>query len=280
MWLFQYFTRPYTLPIAGWRGLLVSLGIGFFIGFFLWFFEPFDLNNPNYSDGEIWLFGLISFVFFGAFHSLLPLLLPRIFTESNWTIGRQMLFYLLLLLAVATGNGLYINFLLDLPFSWGNYWFIIIRTIILGFIPISLYLLLVFNWKHQRMSIQANTLGTQLKEKELHQESLTWLVHTNLKNQSFSLHEADFLFARAEGNYVEIHREGQHPVLERLNLRELEQQLTGDKLLRCHRSFLVNLGKVQKVSGNAQGLKLWLADNRAPLPVSRRYIETIRQALA
>lgn len=53
-------------------------------------------------------------------------------------------------------------------------------------------------------------------------------------------------------------------------------------LYRCHRSYLVNLIYVEKVSGNALGLKLHLKGYPGEIPVSRslnhQIEEKIRQA--
>jgi hypothetical protein len=40
------------------------------------------------------------------------------------------------------------------------------------------------------------------------------------------------------------------------------------------------MGQVQEVTGNAQGLKLWLKDLDAPLPISRKYLAQVRAVFA
>ena len=56
----------------------------------------------------------------------------------------------------------------------------------------------------------------------------------------------------------------------RIPLKKVEEQLSPlPGLFRCHRSYLVNLGMVEKVSGNSQGYKLHLPHIDAPVPVAR-----------
>jgi DNA-binding LytR/AlgR family response regulator len=45
--------------------------------------------------------------------------------------------------------------------------------------------------------------------------------------------------------------------------------------VKCHRSCIVNLDKVVKVSGNAQGFKLHLKETDFVVPVARKYSEVV-----
>lgn len=102
---------------------------------------------------------------------------------------------------------------------------------------------------------------------------------------------ADFLFAEAEGNYVKItcRPAGQHNVPEsgsvekemrktlRITMKQMEQAVEGCPfIVRCHRAFLVNIGKVTDVSGNSQGYRLRLEGCRDEVPVSRAYAKQIK----
>jgi DNA-binding LytR/AlgR family response regulator len=54
-------------------------------------------------------------------------------------------------------------------------------------------------------------------------------------------------------------------------------------IVRCHRSYLVNLNAVNEINGNAQGLKLSI--NKMPsggcsVPVSRSYVGDFKVAFA
>ncbi|MEO0337900.1 MAG: LytTR family DNA-binding domain-containing protein [Bacteroidota bacterium] len=272
--------RYYPPPATGLNGLLYSIAFGAFIGFFLWFFEPFDLDSDGYSTGEILFFGVISFFVFFAFHVVVPLILPGLFREKGWTIWSQMLFYLIVLLAIATLNGLYINYLNDLDFSWRNYGFIIIRTIVLGVIPIFMFVLLFYYWKNQASTSQAAAISRLLSQKDTAAVSEKVVIKTDIKNETFQLSLEDFLFAKADGNYTQITTLSQDKQIYRLNLSAFTQQLTNfDHLLRCHRSYVVNGKHIIKVTGNAQGLKLWLTGCEDFIPVSRKYIPEIKSYL-
>ena len=81
-------------------------------------------------------------------------------------------------------------------------------------------------------------------------------------------------------NYVEIHYttvgEQVHKRLLRTTLNNLEEQLNASDLVRCHRSYIVNLGKVCEVEGNSKAMVLLLQQVPQPIPVSRTRIKTIQ----
>ncbi|RQO75211.1 hypothetical protein DBR43_07565 [Pedobacter sp. KBW06] len=102
-------------------------------------------------------------------------------------------------------------------------------------------------------------------------------VKAHVKIDDFNFHPADFLFARAEGNYVEItmrRANGLQKELRRISLKQLELQLAGyEGFLRCHRAYLVNIQQVADCSGNSQGYLLSFDDVAEEVPVSRANLE-------
>ncbi len=266
--------QPYPIPQSGKAGLLIAFGIGLFIAFFLLFFQPFSINNQGYSVLEILFFGVITFVVFFTANNILPALFPNLYYESQWTVAKQILFYLAVLLVIATLNGLYINYLNSYPFKWGNYLEIIIQTVILGILPISIYVLLSFNWRYSKMVKEALQLNKTLHITPKEPVPKHQVVQTKLKGETFTIDAVNFLFAKADGNYIEVYRLHQKPTVYRLNLSDFGNQISNNYMLRCHRSYFVNM---KNVTGNAQGLKLWFDDEHTFIPVSRKYIAAIRR---
>lgn len=262
----------YPIPVSGLNGFIFSLVFGSFITFFLWFFEPFDINIQGYSIFEILFFGFISFSVFFLAHTILPLILPNIYKEQKWTIYSQILFYVILSFAIATLNGLFINYRNSLSFDWSNYLLIITQTFAVGIIPITLSVLFSYFWKYKKIVEQSSSYNeklSHLKESEPHQ----YTIHSNIKNETFLIDDHTFLFAKSSGNYIEIFVSDQPPKLYRMSISNLEEQLTAsDAMIRCHRSYFVNTKQIVKVTGNAQGLKLWPKDEQIYVPVSRKYL--------
>lgn len=95
--------------------------------------------------------------------------------------------------------------------------------------------------------------------------------------RSFYPDAADFLSAKAAGNYVEA-RFGARDILARMTLNELQTLLTeaGVDAVRTHRSFLVNRAAIAETTPTGEGdLRIVLKDG-SELPGSRRYREGLR----
>jgi len=62
------------------------------------------------------------------------------------------------------------------------------------------------------------------------------------------LNFGDITYIEGLKDYVKLHRSGTaKPVLSRITIKALEEQLPGDQFFRTHKSYIVNLGYVQSV---------------------------------
>jgi hypothetical protein len=274
--------HKYPAPSPVLRNLIIAILFGLFIGLFLLFFEPFDINMSTNENKvfQLLFFGCITTGVLLIFLYIFPLVLPNLFSDEHWKVKHQIMFYLVILFVIATFNGIYTNYINSLSFSWSNYWWIISRTFVLGGIPISFLTLLDYRRKEKLYSHQANDIITYKKEFSSSNETIH-KISTDLKHECFSFNEDDFNYAIAVGNYIDVSILVENTlkrVTYRVTLSSLEEQLEeSTSLIRCHRSYLVNLKKVENISGNAQGLKLKLKNQLKLIPVSRKYIPIVRQ---
>jgi DNA-binding LytR/AlgR family response regulator len=98
-----------------------------------------------------------------------------------------------------------------------------------------------------------------------------------VKQDDFSLNIEDLLFVKADGNYIELTKAVNGKIeteLKRISLTQFETQIS-DYLhfFRCHRTYLVNMFKVEKVTGNSQGYLLSFTNTDEKIPVSRKQLD-------
>lgn len=280
--MFRLFNQKYPSPNPGLKSILTALLFGLFIGLFLLFFEPFDINLSTYDHKVLVLlfYGLITAVVLFIFLFMFPLAIPKLFSDKHWRVKHQIVFYFTILFLIATLNGIYTNYINSLSFSWSNYWWIINRTFVLGGIPITFLTLIDYKRRVAFNVTQANDI---LKTKKNFEKNLNNVVHqfsTDLKNETISFNEDDFYYAMADGNYIDMYLSDENQIKKathRVTLSSFEHQLKSSCLKRCHRSYLVNLKKVENISGNAQGLKLKIKRQTETIPVSRKYIPLVKQ---
>lgn len=89
-------------------------------------------------------------------------------------------------------------------------------------------------------------------------------------------------FLESEDNYVTVHYldDGKLAThLLRSTLKRLETLVNEPNLVRCHRSYIVNLGRVASCRGNRHGLHLRLEGMSGVVPVSRSCTEQVLERL-
>ena len=75
-------------------------------------------------------------------------------------------------------------------------------------------------------------------------------------------------YIEAMSEYIRIHLAGSKPVMTQLSMKSIEEQLPGDRFMRVHRSFIVNLTKIQVIERNRI-----VFDGNIYIPVSEQYKE-------
>jgi len=281
--MLRIFIKKYPSPRPVLKSLIIAVSSGLFIALFLFYFEPFNLhlNTDGNKVFHMSFFGCITTFVLLVFLYVFPLLLPNLFSDKNWKLGYQMILNMLIIIAIATFNSIYSNYMNSIPFGWDSYWLILSRTFVLGALPIAFITFVDYYQKAKlNHSVAINILKNK-KEIPKAPKEATHQISTDLKNQSFSFIENDFNYAISDGNYTDICFLDENTlkrVTYRVTLLSFETQLKeASSLIRCHRSYLVNLNKVKNISGNAQGLKLELINQSETIPVSRNYIPIVKQ---
>ncbi len=271
---------------------------------------PFHMNFKNeltsflkFTTLLMFLFYLIGFfsksqnilLFFGGF--FLTLFLTFLFNfflnqkiillfinPHNWCLWKELSKRLLFLLFYTFNSIWYINFSLNINFSKVDFVQFLSISFIIGSVPI---LFKVFITKNK-------LLKTALSEAHLLQQKITSYQNTvskkekklvltsNIVNETFEINASDILFIQSSQNYITIHylfNEKSKKHLLRISLVNAIKQINTTSVLQCHRSYVVNINRVEKITGNAQGLKLTM-DDGSIIPVSRSFVKTIKSRLS
>ena len=258
---------------------LFALSIGVFVALFLLAFQPFGVNNFDPAFRISLEFALAVSAFGASITAavaaneflLRPLLLPRL---SRRRLIAWLAWTFLLVSSVAF---LLYNLLGNWhDWHWSSYLGFIRDVSMLISLPVAGFLFYIHHqWlKSEYVQLQAIQLATPAAR-------LLHFASDNGKDQ-VAVALDDLLYLESQDNYVAVNRmEGsmRRASLVRSSLKRLEGSLDEPLLLRCHRSFIVNLGRVRGCQGNRHGLKLTLEGADRPVPVSRGYTEAILQQL-
>jgi len=102
-------------------------------------------------------------------------------------------------------------------------------------------------------------------------------------SEKFTVNLSDILFVRSANNYIEIisvFNETLRKQLIRSTLKHAEEILQPhSNIFRCHRTILVNTDFVIQLAGIPGNLKLKLRKTEEEIPVSRQYLQIVKNAL-
>lgn len=275
--LFKILKQPFPRPENTFiRKVLNSLYEGLGVFFFFWIFQPFGINGWEVEHKNFYLaaYGVIVFFVTLCYRLVLPALFPRYFDERNWTVGREIAGVLLILVSITACIMVYHSVIFK---GSGNQFteagFIFFLVVVIGSIPITISVLSRFTYLYKKYNQQI-TVSVTPEEGEV--------LRLTADNGKDVLNLSDLLYIESADNYCSVVflKDSQlQKELVRSSLGRLETQINNPKVVRCHRSFIVNLAHVKTVTGNAQGYKFHLDVAEEIIPVARKYshlVEAIR----
>lgn len=280
--MFSLFGQPYPSEDSLRRQWIKAAYIGGFIGLFLVVFQPFGMGEWQTPNKALKLlgFGIITFFVTGLNFTVWQRLFPVQFSDKHWTVGREIVLVLGNILAIALLNRLYLAWLLD---QWvGQSWLgMILVTFLIGIFPtvgavMVSYIVQLRKYTRQAADLPTHTPVTAPDSSAAPASVLTLTAENEKEILTFP--PADLLFIESSDNYCTVvyaQRGQPNRVLLRSSLSRLERQIQQPHIVRCHRSFVVNLEQVGRVTGNAQGYKLHLADGHFTVPVARQYNDSL-----
>lgn len=135
----------------------------------------------------------------------------------------------------------------------------------------------------QRQMYASTTPVTQAEHTEENPEHVEELTISGTTKESLSLVPQDFIYAEADGNYVHIRHRKDGAVkdtLIRCSITQVEETMKiVPDILRCHRAFVVNLSHVTKLESHGSSLQLYLKEAQTLVPVSKTYMQTIKDRI-
>ena len=261
---------------------------------FNYFFEPFDTNFTEHKLSYFWIHlihAAVSVVIFLLLSFSLEFFNIK---EEDWTLKKELIFIAGLLLLVGVSQFLIRDIIYNNPNNWNVEYLVeeVLHTSLVGFLfacillPMN-QLLLFKKYAHQAILLNNKRENSISETPPIYsQQREAVFIQTAIEQENFDLDIDNFLYAKSEGNYIEIHilssDQNATKLLKRSTLTNFSKQLSDfDFILQVHRSYLINLKKVTGVSGNAQGYKLELLDSsQTVVPVSRSHLSVFQEKWA
>lgn len=278
--LIHYLNQAFPKAESKWK---VIISISLFVSLFLIIFQPFEISLMKDNSKTIFLsgYGIITFLILITNLILIEKLFPKFFDEKTWTIWKEFLWLFWVIFSIGLGNAFYTAFILNN--SSPNFEFIInfqIVTLIVAVFPITILIISKQKYLLRKHLNSANDLNKNL-DKEKNNQNRCIRFFTDIEKDLIEFDINDFYFIESSGNYIEIFLFEENKIIRKTYRSTLKRALEFFKdtyeIMQCHRAYIVNTKKITNATGNSQGLKLRLVNCNFEIPVSRGFVNSVRE---
>lgn len=203
---------------------------------------------------------------------------------NNWCLWKEIVRRLFFLSLYSFNVIFYIDYTLSVNFTKVDFVQFITICLIVGSIPIIIKIFIAKNKYLKEALVEAELLNKKIsssnqQKQNYLKEELT--IKSNIINDVFKIDVKDLLYIKSNQNYISIYYLKDKKIksyLLRISLVNALKQITSNSILQCHRSYVVNINSIEKITGNAQRLKLQIKDDIF-VPVSRPFVKELKTKL-
>ena len=254
--------------VSSFKGkVLVGSILGLFLASLIVFLEPFDTNEFRSTYRTLLLsgFGIIftcTYILYSVFENMIYNRMRKL-----WLVWHELLSILIFLFVSGTFIYLYNHLIINgSSYSVRAHWWYL-SHIVAAMIPIVTPILLFFRQKFGQLVLPVSP------------ESI---VLTGLNNEeNLELLRNELLYVQAVENYVEIiyidSKKNKFSKTFRQTLMNIHQQ--APFLEKCHRSYLVNLDRIEEIQGNSQRARVLIQYIEEEIPLSKTYYKNIKSRI-
>ncbi len=278
-------TKKITAPFPYTRGFMVeifsTLKVCVLATLIFFFFRPFGLEKVGSSI----LLGFGFIVFLSALINIVvSLFMVRpLINEEKWSVWKEVIRSLAFLCINILAIILFTKYNFDIHLSAYTLIKFIGLTLLMAIIPISIRVVSINNWLLKDKLKEAQQLSEVLKGRNVDGNTVVIELKSNVVNEIVKTTNNALQCIEADKNYITVtelkENEPKHHLL-RLSIIKAMEQIEDENIVRCHRSYVVNLKAVTGVTGNSQGLKLVFSSGLKPVPVSRSYKKVVTEKLS
>ena len=235
--------------------------------FFINLFEPWNIGRWYSDSGIIKFLRLSSYGFVVALVFLFTQFpLRKLFKQQKFRIKTYILWIIFEIILISL---VYI-FLYGNPIgNFANDFIFSLKYTVLGIIIPYSFAILIIYYKNQQAEIRS------LQKMTSYPSDKKMIAFRDEKEKiKFSVLTKDLLFLESTDNYVSVHYILENKVQRKLlrnTLKKLEETLDDDSIIRCHRSFMVNMKNIEFVQKEGKKINVKMKMLDTDIPVSPKY---------
>lgn len=276
----------------------------------LYILEPYNINLLNGKQKLIYslTYSSITLVTCLFLTVLCPYLFHNFFHDTKWTVGKEICYVFFILFVISGLNLIAHNIFDNIPINIKEFFISLKYTLPLAAFPVSFSILVKQKWLKEKYKKEATLWNNILHEyqanasiqkgvshevssvnnsdnweSEIKAEPDSLIITGTGVGEVLEIKTDDLLLISSADNYITIYYKVHETIksyLIRNTLKSTEAKTQHIKaIVRCHRSYIVNLNKVERIVGDAQGLKLLVEGIEEPISVGSSYLENVKKLL-
>lgn len=267
--------RPYDLLESKTFKYLFVFGGASFAFVFLWIFTPYGLHRLTTTSSKILSIGLYAGI--SLLIMYLQYFIVQPFVIKKHTVLKTIVWIMFSFFMIGISSYIinaYVHFGGQLTFKEFFYFQGVILSILI--IPLSLFVLIHYNLTLRKRLNTASQFNETLHGKnEIQEHNFNVIVNSENNKEGFSLSLDALLYITSEDNYIKVYFIENNEILHKLvrySLSKIEVDNKGlSKIIRCHKSYIINKNQIESISGNSGGYKIKLKNYDTLIPVSRKW---------
>jgi len=274
-----WLNKPFPFYETYRQKLTTPLLFGLFIMLFLVIFNP--SHNTDFVREQfmkVFAYGFITIFIMSFYNAVLPLVFPNVFDVEKWNVKKTIVFLLFTIISIGLSNGLF-AFQFDNPNNNSHLFSfllsVLVKTLTIGILPTIMFVFYMEKSLYKRHQLLAlETIAKINKEKNRDQKNSEKIIITFPDTKEKVVIEYNDLYCiKAEENYCIYYFKKDNRVekiMVRSSLKKIEQEfIKSEKIIRCHKSYIINLNTVSDITGNARGYFFSIKDINFKIPGSR-----------
>jgi len=260
--------------------LILCFSMSIFFYLFLIFFLPFGVSNfdPNHAYTVDFLLEILNFFGITLVFALVNEFLIKPYFVRTVSIKAVVAWSIWTLVLLGTINFLTYNLL----GNWHDFHLASAVPFVFNCSTVLIFPLVGTFYYFRYLSLQERIEHFQSgNDANLDMDQLITFEGDGNKDK-ISLSVSAFMYVRAQDNYAAIHYQEQSKAskqLIRTSLGKLAGSIDHQAVMRCHRSYIVNLMHVNAVKGGKKEIVLYLGPADISIPVSKSYRDPIMDRL-
>jgi hypothetical protein len=278
--ILEFLNRPYPFSDNLNRNAKVVFFISLTVFVLLLLFQPLQINQFE-SKTKVYLIlslGILTFLSLSLNLSIIPALWPQLFLKRQWKIWKEIVwnFWIFFTITASYLISYKVLGILDVDIS------AILKLNLIAIIPITILIGFNQNFMLRLRLKTATELNNKLNESKVIREKMVHFA-SDSQNETFSIRVQQLCFIRSADNYIEIFWKEAETIKRQiirsslLKAQEILKEFSF--VMKCHRSYLVNINFIEKVEGNSQGYKLFFNQIDFEIPVSRNAIDDLKDKI-